>query len=72
MALAICPARQERQRSLRRMCQVLSWAFARSSGARSLAWAELAAFCGGRLAAAPVQDRDVGASADVALVGQRD
>jgi hypothetical protein len=45
MALAICPAFQGQQRSLRRMCQVLSWAFARSPGARSLAWAEFAAFC---------------------------
>jgi hypothetical protein len=42
MAFAICPARQGQQRSLRRMCQVLSWAVARSPGARSLAWAEAA------------------------------
>jgi hypothetical protein len=27
------------------MCQALSWPFARSPGERSLAWAELAAFC---------------------------
>jgi len=45
MALAMCPARQGQQRSLRRMCQVLSWAFARSPGARSWAWARLAVFC---------------------------
>ena len=44
MALAIWPARQGQQRSLRKMAQVLSWALARSPGARSLAWAELAAF----------------------------
>src|SRR6266516_4244037 len=43
-ALAICPARQGQQRSLRRIAQVLSWALARSPGARSFAWAELAAF----------------------------
>ena len=29
MALASCPARQGQQRSLRKMCQVLSWALAR-------------------------------------------
>jgi hypothetical protein len=34
-----------RQGQQRRMCQVLSWALARSPGARSLAWARLAAFC---------------------------
>src|SRR5215469_18705594 len=45
MALASCPACQGQQRSLRRMRQVLSWALARSPGARSLAWAQLAAFC---------------------------
>jgi hypothetical protein len=45
MALAICPAFQGQQRSLRRMCQVLSWALARSPGPRSRAWARLAAFC---------------------------
>jgi transposase len=47
MALASCPARQGQQRSLRRMRQVLSWAFARSPGARSPAWARFA--CGCRL-----------------------
>jgi hypothetical protein len=45
MALASWPTRQGQQRSLRRMCQVLSWAFARSPGARSFAWALLACFC---------------------------
>jgi hypothetical protein len=45
MALASWPARQGQQRSLRRMCQDLSWAFARSPGARSCAWALLACFC---------------------------
>jgi hypothetical protein len=45
MALASCPAFQGQQRSLRRMRQVLSWAFALSPGARSRAWARLAAFC---------------------------
>jgi hypothetical protein len=44
MALAMCPAFQGQQRSLRRMCQVLSWALARSPGDRSWAWARLAAF----------------------------
>ena len=39
MALASCPARQGQQRSLRRICQLLSWAFARSPGDRSCAWA---------------------------------
>src|SRR5690349_5852974 len=48
MALASCPARQGQQRSLRRILQVLSWAFARSPGDRSLACALLASFwdCG--------------------------
>jgi hypothetical protein len=32
MALANCPAPPRQQRSLRRMCQVLSWALARSPG----------------------------------------
>jgi hypothetical protein len=45
MALASCPARQGQQRSFRRIFHVLSWAFARSPGARSLAWARLASFC---------------------------
>ncbi len=49
MALAISPARQGQQRSRRRMAQVLSWALARSPGARSLAWAEFAAFWEGGL-----------------------
>jgi hypothetical protein len=40
MTLASCPARQGQQRSLRRICQFLSWAFAFSPGARSFAWAE--------------------------------
>jgi hypothetical protein len=41
MALASCPARQGQQR---RMREFFSWAFARSPGARSFAWARLAAF----------------------------
>ena len=45
MALASSPARQGEQRSLRRMRQVFSWAFARSPGERSFAWARLASFC---------------------------
>ena len=44
MALASCPARQGQQRSLRRIHQFLSWAFARSPGERSCAWARLAMF----------------------------
>jgi hypothetical protein len=44
MALASWPARQGQQRSLRRIFQVLSWAFARSPGARSRAWARFASF----------------------------
>jgi hypothetical protein len=44
MALASWPARQGQQRSLRRMCQFLSWAFARSPGERNFARALLAAF----------------------------
>ena len=39
MAFASWPARQGQQRSLRRMRQFLSWAFARSPGDRSFAWA---------------------------------
>jgi hypothetical protein len=35
MALAICPAYQGQQRSLRRIRRVLSWGFAHSPGARS-------------------------------------
>src|ERR1043165_2922897 len=34
---------------LRRKCQVLSWALARSAGERSRAWARLAALCEGGL-----------------------
>jgi hypothetical protein len=45
MALASWPARQGQQRSLRRILQVLSWAFARSPGARSCACARVASFC---------------------------
>jgi len=45
MALAMRPACQGQQRSLRRMCQVLSWALARSPGDRSWARARRAAFC---------------------------
>ena len=45
MALASCPARQGQQRSLRRIRQVLSWAFALSLGERSCACALLASFC---------------------------
>ena len=44
MALASSPARQGQQRSLRRILQVLSCAFARSPGDRSFAWARLASF----------------------------
>jgi hypothetical protein len=44
MALASFPARQGQQRSLRKMGQDLRWALARSPGARSCAWARLAAF----------------------------
>ena len=44
MALASCPARQGQQRSLRRMRQALSCAFARSPGERSFACALLACF----------------------------
>ena len=42
MALASCPAHQGQQRSFRKMLQDLSWALARSPGARSRAWARLA------------------------------
>ena len=45
IALASCPARHGQQRSLRRIRQVLSWAFALSPGARSFACALLASFC---------------------------
>jgi hypothetical protein len=45
MALASCPARQGQQRSLRKMRRDLSWALARSPGARSRALARLASFC---------------------------
>jgi hypothetical protein len=39
------PGAPGKQRSLRRMRKFLSWAFARSPGLRSLAWARLASFC---------------------------
>jgi hypothetical protein len=45
MALASCPARQGQQRSLRRIRQSLSCAFALSPGERSFACALLASFC---------------------------
>jgi len=71
MALAIWPARQGQQRSLRRIPQLLSWALARSPGARSFAWAELAAFWEAGLFR-PGRGVDVLTCADVALVGQHD
>jgi hypothetical protein len=46
MALAIWPARQGQQRSRVRIFHALSWAFALSPGARSLARTRLASFCG--------------------------
>ena len=49
MALASFPARHGQQRSLARIFHALSWAFARSPGARSFAWARLASFCGSGL-----------------------
>jgi hypothetical protein len=49
MALASFPARQGQQRSLARIFHALSCAFARSPGARSLARARLASFCGSGL-----------------------
>jgi hypothetical protein len=49
MAFAIFSAFQGQQRSLRRIFQVLSWAFARSPGARSFACARLASFWDGGL-----------------------
>lgn len=45
MALASCPARQGRQRSLRKIRQVLSWALARPPGARSRVWARVGVLC---------------------------
>jgi hypothetical protein len=44
MALASCPARQEQQRSLRKIRQDLSWALAHWPGARSRACARFASF----------------------------
>ena len=44
MALASWPARQGQQRSLRRIGQALSWAFARSPEARSFACALFASY----------------------------
>ena len=71
MALASWPARQGQQRSLRRICQVLSWAFARSPGARSLAWARLASFWDSGLFL-PLYGVFACRAALVALVGQGD
>jgi hypothetical protein len=45
MALASVPAGKGQRRSLRRMREVWSWAFARRPRARSFVWAGLAAFC---------------------------
>jgi hypothetical protein len=44
MALQRWPALLGLQRSLRRIFQLFSWAFARSPGPRSLAWERLACF----------------------------
>jgi hypothetical protein len=51
------------------MCQVLSWALARSPGERSWAWARLASFCEAGLPA-PVGNADVLTGADVAFLRQ--
>ena len=71
MALASWPARQGQQRSLRRILQVLSSAFARPPGARSLAWALLASFCDSGFVPSPVRDLRVRGSL-IALIGQGD
>lgn len=52
------------------MRQLLSWAWARSPGLRSLAWARLAAFCDSGLFFPLVEGADVLAGAVVALVRQ--
>jgi hypothetical protein len=57
---------------LRKMAQDLSCALARSPGARSLAWAELAAFWEAGLPPAPVRSEDVLACAGIALIGEGD
>jgi hypothetical protein len=71
MALASFPARYGQQRSLHRIFQVLSWAFALSPGARSFAWARLASFCGPGLALAFARNLRPGA-AQISLIGQDD
>jgi hypothetical protein len=66
MALASCPARQG-QRSLRRMCQVFSWALARSPGiaaGRGRGWRHLR----GGLVSSLVGGKDVVTGAAVGLV----
>ena len=71
MALASWRAFQGQQRSLRRMCQVFSWALARSPGDRSWACAVGGLLRGG-LVSPPVGSVHVLTCADVALVGQHD
>ena len=44
MALTSCPARQGQQRSLRKMCRVLSWGLARSLGSAQ-PWVARSASC---------------------------
>jgi hypothetical protein len=68
MALARCPARHG-QRSFRRMCQVFSWAMARSPADRSCVRA-VGLFLRGGLIPSPVRGKDVVTGAVVALVGQ--
>ena len=70
MALASCPARQGQQRSLCGMRQVLSWGVGAFPGRPWLGVDAVSVFLRGGLAASPVGDADVAASARVALVGQ--
>ena len=69
MALAIWPARQGQQRSLRKMPLFLSWAWARSPGGAAGAGG-VGCFLGGGLVLAPVRGEDVFTGAGVALAGE--
>ena len=58
MALANWPAFPGQQRSLRRMCQVFSWALARSPGGSQPGVGAVGVLLGGWLVPAPVRGKD--------------
>jgi hypothetical protein len=72
MALASCPARQGQQRSLRTMCQVLSWALARSGRGAELGVSPVGRLLRGGLVPPPVGSDHRLPGADISLVGEHD